>query len=271
MSSTEAKALRVEIADGIAEITMLGPGKGNAMGPDFFRELHQMFRQLDGNDEVRVAIIRGSGDHFCYGLDLMAMAGGLTSAGLVSERTKFLDHLFELQDSISSVARCRKPVIAAVHGWCIGGGVDLITACDIRICSAETKFTVREVRMAMVADIGTLQRLPWIIGDGMTRDLAMTGADFSADRALRIGLISDVYATPAETMEAARAKAREIAANPPHAVQGIKRVMNHERENAVRNGLEFVGAWNAAFMASRDLEEAMQSFRERRPPQYEGK
>ncbi len=271
MSTSDSKALRVEIAEQIATVTMLGPGKGNAMGPDFFRELPEVFRKLEADDDVRVAVIRGSGDHFCFGLDLMAMGGGLNSAGLVNERTRFLDHLTELQDSISSVAGCRKPVIAAVHGWCIGGGVDLITACDIRLCSAETKFSVREVRVAMVADLGTLQRLPYIIGDGATRDLAMTGADILADRALRLGLVSDVYATPAELAEAAHAKALDIAANPPHAVQGIKRVMNHERENAVRRNLEFVGAWNSAFMASADLQEAMLAFRERRPPKYQGK
>src|SRR5882724_286450 len=202
MPVSDLKALRVEISDYIASVTMLGPGKGNAMGPDFFRELPELFRRLDTDDDVRVVILRGSGDHFCFGLDLMAMGGSINSAGLANERTKFLDLLTDLQDSISSVARCRKPVIAAIHGWCIGGGVDLITACDIRLCSAEAKFSVREVRMAMVADIGTLQRLPFIIGDGATRDLAMTGADIPADRAMRIGLVSDVYASAAELVEA---------------------------------------------------------------------
>ena len=175
-----------------------------------------------------------------------------------------------MQSGINAVADCRKPVIAAVAGWCIGGGVDLITAADIRLASADAKFSVREVRVAIVADMGSLARLPLIIGDGHTRELALTGKDIDAARADKIGLVNDVYADQEALLAAARAQAAEIAALPPLVVQGTMNVLDHSRAARVDDSLRYVAAWNAAFLPSNDLTEAITAVFEKRAPQFKG-
>ena len=267
-------SLKVDVAQHVAEVTLLGPGKGNAMGPDFWRELPIVFRALDADPDVRAVVVTGSGAHFTYGLDLPAMmpAWGdvLGDGALAGPRTRFLDKIRAMQDSVTSVAACRKPVIAAVSGWCIGGGVDLIAAADIRLASADAKFSVREVKVAIVADIGSLQRLAGIIGEGHLRELSFTGKDIDAARAERIGLVNDVYPEQDATLAAARALAAEIAGNAPLVVQGVKDVLNNDREAAIAAGLRYVAAWNSAFLPSKDLGEAIQAFLERRPPTFTG-
>ncbi|SDC18974.1 crotonase/enoyl-CoA hydratase family protein [Actinokineospora iranica] len=267
-------SMKVDVADHVAEVTLLGPGKGNAMGPDFWRELPDVFKRIDADPEARAVVLTGGGAHFSYGLDLPAMMpewGGLLGAdSLAGPRTRFLDDIRRMQDGITAVAACRKPVIAAVSGWCIGGGVDLITAADVRLAGADAKFSVREVKVAIVADMGSLQRLVGIVGEGHLRELALTGKDIDAERALRIGLVNGVYPDQAALVDAARAMAAEIAANPPLVVQGTKDVLNLERERRVADGLRYVSTWNAAFLPSRDLGEAVGAFLERRPPKFKG-
>jgi enoyl-CoA hydratase len=268
-------SLKVDIADGVAEVTLLGPGKGNAMGPDFWRELPQVFGELDADQDVRAVVLTGSGANFSYGLDLPAMMGSwaelLGGQALAKPRTDFLTEVRTLQAAVTSVAACRKPVIAAISGWCIGGGVDVISAADIRLASADAKFSVREVKVAIVADIGSLQRLAGIIGEGHLRELAFTGKDIDAARAEKINLVNDVHASQEDVLTAARAMAADIAANPPLVVQGVKDVLGHQREQDVAAGLRYVGAWNAAFLPSEDLGEAVQAFLERRSPKFSGK
>src|SRR5882724_8813541 len=250
---TDYKSLRLERNEGVVEIVLIGPGKGNAMGPDFWREMPEVFAALD-----LAAMMGDLGRHFGAGENLAA------------ERTRLLDLVSDMQKAFDNVAACRKPVIAAVSGWCIGGGLDLIAACDLRLCSADARFSLREVKVAIVADLGSLQRLPRIIGDGNTRELAFTGKDIAASRALNIGLVSEVYETRDAVLEAARKLAREIADNPPLVVQGIKRVMNYCADKSVADGLGYVAVWNSAFLQSIDLAEAMAAFRERRAPQFKG-
>jgi enoyl-CoA hydratase len=267
-------SLKVDVSDLVAEVTLLGPGKGNAMGPDFWRELPIVFGALDADPDVRAVVLTGSGPHFSYGLDLPGMLPSwgelFADGGLVAKRTKFLDEIRTAQASVTSVAACRKPVIAAVSGWCVGGGVDVIAATDIRLASAEAKFSVREVRLAMVADLGSLQRLAGIIGEGHLRELAFTGKDIDAARANSIGLVNDVYPDQDAVLAAARELATEIAANPPLTVQGVKELLNSSREATVAEGLRYVAAWNSAFLPSKDLSEAFQAFLERRPPKFTG-
>jgi enoyl-CoA hydratase len=270
---SEYRSLRVEWADGVAEVVLIGPGKGNAMGPDFWREMPILFEELDRDETTRVILIRGEGDQFSYGLDLGAMVGEISGSGenLAAERTRLLDQIGEMQSACDRVATCRKPAIAAISGWCIGAGLDLIAACDIRLCSANARFSLREAKMAIVADIGSLQRLPRIIGEGNTRELAFTGKDIDAERALRIGLVNDIYESGESLLEAARKLGREIASNPPLVVQGIKQVMNYCTDKSLADGLRYVAVWNSAFLHSHDLGEAFAAFRERRPPQFEGR
>jgi enoyl-CoA hydratase len=245
------------------------------MGPDFWRECPVVFSALDADDDVRAIVVRGSGKAFSVGLDLMAMAGELgpllsTTAG-PQERAKLLTVIRQMQSGPTSAARCRKPVIAAIHGWCIGGAVDLVSACDIRLASATARLSVREVKVAMVADVGTLQRLPHLIGEAHTRELAFTGKDIDAAHALRIGLVNEVFADDDALFAGALSMAREIAQNPPHVVQGIKQVMNARIEASIDDGLRHVATWNAAFLASEDLGEAMEAFAMKRPPQFKGR
>jgi enoyl-CoA hydratase len=268
-------SLGIETAGGVATVTLTGPGKGNRMGPDFWREMPLAFGELDRDDAVRAIVLRGSGEHFSVGLDLMGMGAELAvllaEPNLAADRVKLHELIVRMQGAITSVAECRKPVIAAISGWCIGGGVDLATACDVRIASADAKFSVREVRLAIVADVGTLQRLPHIVGQGVARELAMTGDDVDAARALRIGLVNDVYATQAELFAAAQAMAARIAKNPPLVVQGVKSVLNYGMGRPVADGLAHVALYNSAYLPSLDLREAMSAFVEKREPAFKGR
>lgn len=272
--TADYKAFEVAVADHVAEVTLVGPGRGNAMGPDFWAELVPIFAGIDADPEVRAVVLTGSGDHFSYGLDLPAMAGDfgavLADNAKAKVRTDFHDLIKRMQSGINAVADCRKPVIAAVAGWCIGGGVDLITAADIRLASTDAKFSVREVRVAIVADMGSLARLPLIVGDGHARELALTGKDIDAARAEKIGLVSDVYNDRETLLSAARAQAAEIAALPPLVVQGTKTVLDQARAARVDESLRYVAAWNAAFLPSNDLTEAITAVFEKRAPQFKG-
>lgn len=264
----------VEITDHIAVVTWEGPRKGNPMGPACFDQLPVLFRELDRNNDVRVVVLRSGGPQFSYGLDLAAMAGSLgpmLNKPGARERMDFVDLLQHLQAGMHAVASCRKPVIVAVNGWCIGGGLDLICACDIRLASADTKISLRETRMAMVADLGTLQRLPLIVGQGPARRMAFTGGDIDAAEAHRIGLVDELFDTPAALLEGAMTLAAEIAANPPLAVEGAKRVLNFGMQQQVRQGLDYVAAWNAAFVPSEDLTEAVQAFMMKRDATFKGR
>ncbi|OGQ25807.1 MAG: enoyl-CoA hydratase [Deltaproteobacteria bacterium RBG_16_71_12] len=275
MSQQDLASFETVIADHIATVTLKGAGKGNAMGPGFWRECPRLFDALDRDDTVRAVVVRGAGSSFCYGLDLPAMAGEIgplvgAGAGAV-ERTRLLDVIEGMQRAVHAVFRCRKPVVAAVHGWCIGGGLDLVAAADVRVCSAGARFSLREVKVAMVADVGSLQLLPHVIGEAATRELALTGCDIDAGRALSLGLVSQVIADDEALFTVAHALARQIADNPPLVVQGIKRVMNRRIEGELLAGLREVATWNAAFIGSEDLTEAMAAFAEKRPPRFSGR
>lgn len=270
----ELSACSVTAADAVAQVTLLGPSKGNAMGEAFWRELPMVFAALDSDPRVAAVVLTGSGAHFSVGLDLHDMlprwAEVLAAGAQAAPRTEFLYEVRRLQQAVTSVANCRKPVIAAVSGWCIGGGVDLIAAADVRLASADATFSIREVKLAIVADLGSLHRLVGIIGDGQLRELALTGKDIGAARAERIGLVNDIFPDRAATLAAAHAMAAQIAANPPLAVHGTKEMLNSDREHRVAQGLRQVAAWNAAFLPSEDLSEALAAFTERRPANFRG-
>jgi len=264
----------VTIEHAIAEVVLTPTGKSHRMGPDYWDQLPKLFASLDNDESVRVIVLRGAGEHFTYGLDLASMGAELGELlqpeGGAKARQKLFATIKRLQDTHDAVARCRKPVIAAISGWCIGGGVDLITACDIRLASAEAKFSVREVKLAMVADVGTLARLAAIVGQGHARELAFTGDDITAQRAERIGLLNHVYDTPAQLIDAARALAGRIAKNSPLVVGGIKHVLNAHSERQAAESLATVALYNAAFLPSKDLLEAIGAFLEKREPTFTG-
>lgn len=262
---------------GVAVVRLAGPGRGNMMGLAFWAELPKVFAALDADDGVRAVVLAGAGSQFSTGLDVAEVLGswlgklGPGAPAQAAQRTELLGVIRNLQDAISSVAACRKPVIAAVHGWCIGGGVDLISAADVRLASANAKFSIREARLAIVADVGSLQRLRGIIGEGQLRELALTGKDITAERAGRIGLVNDVLPDQEALMAAALDMAAEMAANSPLAVAGTKAVLNEGREEDIARGLRHVALWNSAFLHSEDLLEAVAAMGERRPATFAGR
>src|SRR6201988_2555536 len=268
------ESVTVDINDHVAQVTLIGPGKGNAMGPAFWSEMPEVFAKLDADREVRAIVITGSGKNFSYGLDVPAMGGMfaplMAERALARPRTDFPAGVLRMQKAINAVADCRTPTIASVHGWCIGGAVDLISAVDIRYASADAKFSVREVKLAIVADMGSLARLPLILNDGHLRELALTGKDISAARAEKIGLVNAVYEDAEATLAAAHATAAEIAANPPLVVNGVKDVLDQQRIARVSESLRYVAAWNAAFLPSKDLTEGLKATFEKRKPEFMG-
>jgi len=275
--SFRSDVLTIEVDGHVATLWLDRPEKRNAMGPDFWSDLPEAMAVLGTDRDVRAVVLAARGPHFSVGLDLTAMPGiagpgggegqRLSVAGRAAHARK---EIVRLQASITSVADCPVPVIAAVQGWCIGGGVDLISACDIRLASAEAQFSVREARIAIVADVGSLQRLPAIIGKGHVAELAYTGKDITAARAEAIGLVNHVSADADAVVADARVMAAEIAANSPLAVQGTKSVLVAGEGRSVAEGLDYVATWNAAFLTSDDLMEAMAAFMEKRPGTFTG-
>ncbi len=263
--------LSVERDGAIAVVTLTG----TTMPPAFFTACERTFDELSADPDLRAVVIRGGGKAFSYGLDLAKAFAEwgptMTGSGLAKQRTELFRMVKQLQRCFSAVAACPAPVIAAIHGWCVGGGVDLISACDIRLASADAKFSIRETKVAMVADLGSLQRLPRLIAPGHLRELAFTGKDIDAARADKIGLVNDVYPDRAALDAAALALAAEIAAAPPLVVRGVKHVLDQGDGKSIADGLDYVAAWNAAFLPSEDLGEATQAFAMKRPPSFKGR
>lgn len=265
----------VERSGHVATLWLDRPDALNAMGPAFFADLPRIMGDLGQDPAVRCVVIAAKGRAFSSGLDLKTMGVDVlqpdADASPVENRQSLLGKIRMMQHAITSVAECPKPVIAAIHGACIGGGVDLATACDIRLATADATFAVRETKLAMVADLGTLQRLPRIIGEGHVHDLVYTGTDVSGRRAEAMGLVNRTVDDSSALHEAAREMAEEIAGNSPLAVQGAKSVLRAGRTQTVEEGLEHVAIWNAAFLQSEDLAEAVTAFMQKRPPSYEGR
>ena len=280
----ESPVLSIEQDEWVATMWLDRPEARNAMGMDLWRDLPAAMETVSRDQRVRAVVIAAKGPHFSVGLDLKAMGSLLAGAGdgregdgtasppsMAARARGARGEVLRLQDSITAVARCPKPVIAAVHGYCIGGGVDLIAACDIRLASADAIFSVREAKVAIVADLGSLQRLPAIISAGHLAELAFTGKDITAERAKEIGLVNDVAGDTEGVLKAARTLAGEIAANSPIAVQGTKAVLAANEGRTVAEGLDYVATWNAGMLASDDLVEAMTAFMEKRTPKFTGR
>jgi len=268
-------SLRIERAGHVAELVLLGPGKGNALGVEFWQEMPRAIAELDADQGVRVVLLRGQGAHFTYGLDLSSMVPALgpliTGDTQARERTELLALIERMQRATEGLAQLRKPVIAAVHGWCIGAGLDLIAACDVRYASSDARFSLREAKVGIVADMGSLQRLPRIIGEGHTRELAYLAHDIDAARAQAIHLVNEVFPSPDALLTGARERAQAMAANPPLVVQGCKQIIEHCAHQSTADGLRYVALWNAAFLQSHDLNEAFAAFAEKRAPKFEGR
>jgi enoyl-CoA hydratase len=268
-----SEVLTLEVEEHVATLWLDRPEARNALGRAFWRDLKVAADELAQRDDVRALVLAARGPHFSVGLDLKEFATLPTRETLSSAaaNAKRYEGIRDWQASVTALAELPMPVIAAVHGYCIGGGVDLITACDVRLCSSDAVFSVREAKVAIVADLGTLQRLPGIIGAGHVAELAFTGKDIDAQRAAAIGLVNDVAGTDgAEVLAAAYALASQIAANSPLAVRGTKAVLAANEGRTVDEGLDFVARWNTLYLNSNDLREALTAFLERRAPNFTG-
>jgi enoyl-CoA hydratase len=267
--------LTLEVDGHVATLWLDRAEARNAMGSALWRALPLAAAAVAGDREIRALVIAAKGPHFSVGLDLKEFVGGFaadasSSSARASSNARAYDAVRTMQASVTSIAELAVPVIAAVHGYCIGGGVDLVSACDVRLCANDTTFSVRETKVAIVADLGSLQRLPKIVSAGHLAELAYTGKDINAQRALEIGLVNAVYGNADEVLAGARTLALEIAQNSPLAVQGTKAVLAANDGRSVDEGLEFVARWNTMYLQSNDLREAMMAFMEKRPPVFSG-
>ncbi|XP_019701633.2 delta(3,5)-Delta(2,4)-dienoyl-CoA isomerase, peroxisomal [Elaeis guineensis] len=247
------------------------PAQRNALTLPFFSELPRALAALDRLPSARALVISGHGPHFCAGIDLSSLAS-ITAAPSSDDpaavRELLRRRILALQDAISAVERCRKPVVAEIHGACVGGGVDLAAACDIRCCSEDAFFSVKEVDLALAADLGTLQRLPAIVGYGNAADLALTGRRVSASEAKAMGLVSRVFPSRQALEEGVAALAGGLAEKSSLAVMGTKAVLLRSRDLTMDQGLDYVATWNAAMLMSRDLEEAVSARLQKRKPVF---
>jgi enoyl-CoA hydratase len=266
-----ADTLSVSIAEHVATVTLTKP----TMPPAFFTECEEAFQKLSTLPSLRAVLVRSDAKAFSYGLDLSAAfqehAALLTTAAGAATRAELLALIRRFQRAFNAIAACPVPVVAAIHGACIGGGVDLASACDVRLASSDATFSVRETKVAIVADLGSLQRLPAIIGKGHTRELAFTAKTIGADRARVIGFVNDVLPDKDALLGAAEALVREIADNPPLTVRGVKDVLDFGEGKTVAEGLAYVAAYNAAFLASEDLGEAVTAFMQKRAAKFSGR
>jgi enoyl-CoA hydratase len=275
MTKKEYKSFKVEISDHVANLILSRPDQLNTMSRDFWVELGEVTEEINMNSEVRVLVMSSTGKHFCAGMDLTAFSNGVDNI----PEDKKPDHARigeavyrvakELQGYISSLESIRVPVIAAIHGGCVGGAVDLVTACDIRLASDDAFFCIQEINIGMAADVGTLQRLPKIIPDSKMREMAYTGRRMYAEEAKESGLVSDTFESHEKLLEAANNLAKEIATKSPIAIHGLKAVMNYSRDHSVSDSLDFNALWSGAMLSQRDMTEAMTANIEKRDASFD--
>lgn len=271
-----ADFIDISIDNHVATLWLNRPDQRNAFNSVIWERFPEAVAELDRNDDVRVIVIAAKGEAFSVGLDLKeygpALAGGWSDgAASVAGRLETLAQIRHMQRTPSSVANSPKPVLAAIHGYCLGAGVDLITACDIRLASSDAVFSVRESRMGLVADLGTIQRLPRIVARGIANELIYSGRDFTADEAHGFGLVNGVLDDVDSLHTHAHELAGAIAANSPLVVQGAKAVMAATEDRSIEEALDYVAIWNSAFLHSEDLTEAVTAFMEKRPPEFRGR
>jgi enoyl-CoA hydratase len=265
----------VEKKPPVATVYLNRPEKKNAMNPPAWKEILPIFEDLDQDNDIRVVIIAGKGACFSAGIDLMSMASEIPQ--LMEKEQKggvkwqLKKKILELQDSMSCIEWCRKPVIAAVHGHCVGAGLDMITACDIRLCSRDALFSLKEAAVAIVADVGVLQRIPMIVGQGIARELAYTAKEIDAARAREILLVNEVFEDQEKLIKGAYDMAHAIADNSPLAVQAVKDVMNYGIGKSVADGLQYVASVSTNIIPSDDLMEAIMAFAQKRKPEFPGR
>jgi enoyl-CoA hydratase len=265
----QLSTLELTVTDGVADLRMNRPDRANSLNQPMWDELREAAVALDAAPEVRVVVISGNGKHFCAGIDL-EMLGRLYPSDLEPGRAseELRRRILRLQDTFTEFERCRKPVLAAVSGACVGAGLDLAAACDLRYASADAQFVLKEVDMGLAADVGVLQRLPRIVGEGVTRELAYTARAVSGTEAAALRLVNQVYDTPEQLRDGVLKLAAELAAKSPIAMRGTKQAITYARDHSVADGLDQIATWNAAALLTQDIPESVAAFQEKRPGRY---
>jgi len=264
------KTLSLDVAEGIAHVQFIRGAEFNTMNRAFWPEMVAVFSEIEQDPSARVVVFSAHGKHFTSGLDLNDFAVGLmASEGEPSRKAEALRRtVLHMQESMSVVDRCRLPVLVAVQGACIGGGIDLISACDIRYCAADAFFSIQETNIGMTADVGTLQRLPHMLPQGIVRELTYTGRRMMAAEAREWGLVNQVFTDHAALLDGVMAIAGEIATKSPIATVGNKEMLNYARDHSIADGLNYVATWNAAMLSRADLGEAFMAKQQKRDASY---
>lgn len=272
------KCFDVELKDGVAHLRLNRPEAMNSMTPDFWRELPELVDDFSDSGEARVLVISSTGRHFTAGMDLAVFQGGGNEgeADATPEkkergrtRSATRESVLVFQESFNALERARMPVIAAVQGGCVGGGVDLVSACDVRYCTEDAFFCIQEINLGLTADVGTLQRLPRLIPDGVARELAYTGRRMPAAEAKAVGLVNDVLPDHDALLAQVMDVAGGIAEKSPLAVWGSKEMMNYTRDHSVQDGLNYIATWNAGMFFGDDMGEAFRAKAEKRKPVFQ--
>ncbi len=264
----------VEVANKVAHIRLNRPEHLNSMVREFWVELPEIVRNLDARGDVRAIVLSSTGRHFCAGMDLGVFTSGDTAItpGDADEmgrvRARLRQTALMLQESFTAFEKARMPVLAAIQGGCIGGAVDMVTAADMRYASADAFFVIQEINIGMTADVGTLQRLPKIIPDGVARELAYTGRRMSAQRALEVGLVNQVFPTHEELVAGVLEIANEIASKSPLAIWGTKEMLLYSRDHSVADSLNHIATWQTGMFQPSDMAESFMAKAEGRETNF---
>jgi enoyl-CoA hydratase len=269
-----AECFDLELKDGVAHLRMNRPEAMNTMTPAFWRELPALVNELSDAGEARVIVLSSTGKHFTAGMDLAVFQGGNLGLAPRDEepgraRSRTRQAALTFQESFNALEKARVPVLAAIQGGCVGGGVDMVSACDARYCTADAFFCIQEINLGLTADVGTLQRLPKLIPAGVVRELAYTGRRMPAQRAREVGLVNEVYPTQEAMLAGVLEIAAEIAEKSPLAIWGSKQMLNYARDHSVEDGLDYIATWQAGMFFGTDMAEAFRAKAEKRKPAFQ--
>ena len=265
--------LDLSIDHHIAHIQLNRPGKLNTLVMEFWQDMVDAFAEIENTAEARVVVISSTGRHFTAGLDLNAFGSIAADRQSATDpariREQMRNNVREMQESFTVIEKCRLPVLVAVQGGCIGGGVDLISACDMRYCTEDAFFCIQEINIGMTADVGTLQRLPHLIPSGVVRELAYTGRRMMSAEAKEYGLVNRVHPDQESLMKDVMEMAAVIASKSPLAVHGTKEMLNYTRDHSVDDALNYMTVWQSGMFFSNDLFEAAKANAEKREPVFD--
>lgn len=269
-----SECFEVQVADHVAHLRLSRPDELNTMTPAFWRELPEIVDGLSDEASARVIVLSSTGRHFTAGMDLAVFASpsavtGDGDAELGRQRANIRLAARRLQDSFNALERARMPVIAAVQGGCVGGGVDMVSACDLRYATTDAWFCIQEINIGMTADLGTLQRLPKLIPPGVVRELAYTGRRMPAERAYEVGLVNGLFDSHEDLVDGALEVAAEIAARTPLGIWGTKEMLNYARDHSVEDGLNYIATWQTGMFHPTDLLEGITAQAEKRDPEFD--